>query len=83
MNLFQVNNEDIITTSFDITLISLSLTLRTFNALIYQAGTYLFQVNNGNSRTICEICSKLTIRLRILSECGRMRTRISQNTDTF
>ena len=25
-------------------------------------GIYLFKVNNGNSRTICETCSKLTIK---------------------
>ena len=24
---------------------------------------YLFKVNNGNSRTMCEICSKLTIKI--------------------
>ena len=26
------------------------------------AGTYLFKVNNKNSRTRCEICSRLTIK---------------------
>ena len=26
------------------------------------AGIYLFKVNNGNSRTISEVCSKLTIK---------------------
>ena len=26
----------------------------------FQAGNYMFQVNNRNSRTRCEICSKLT-----------------------
>ena len=26
------------------------------------AGIYLFKVNNGNTRTICEICSKLTTK---------------------
>ena len=26
------------------------------------AGIYLFKVSNGNTRTVCEICSKLTIR---------------------
>ena len=26
------------------------------------ARIYLFEVNNGNTRTICEICSKLTIK---------------------
>ena len=28
----------------------------------YPAGKYLFKVNNRNSRIICEICSKLTIK---------------------
>ena len=28
----------------------------------YPAGIYLFKVNNGNTRTICEICLKLTIK---------------------
>ena len=27
----------------------------------YLAGIYLIKVNNGNTRTICEICLKLTI----------------------
>ena len=27
----------------------------------YPAGIYLIKVNNGNTRTICEICLKLTI----------------------
>ena len=26
------------------------------------AGNYMFKVNNGNTRTRCEICSKLTIK---------------------
>ena len=26
------------------------------------AGIYFFKVNNGNTRTMCEICSKLTKR---------------------
>ena len=25
-------------------------------------GIYLFKVNNGNTKTMCEICSKLTIK---------------------
>ena len=28
----------------------------------YPAGMQLFKVNNGDTRTICEICSKLTIK---------------------
>ena len=27
------------------------------------AGNYLFKVNNRNTRTSCEICSKLTIKI--------------------
>ena len=30
--------------------------------LIYPAGNYVFKVNNRNTRTRCEICSKLTIK---------------------
>ena len=30
----------------------------------YPTGVYLFKVNNGNTWTICEICSKLTIKTR-------------------
>ena len=26
------------------------------------AGIHLFKVNNGNTKTMCEICSKLTIK---------------------
>ena len=28
----------------------------------FLAGIYMFKVNNGNTRTRCEICSKLTIK---------------------
>ena len=30
--------------------------------ICYSAGNYLFKVNNSNTRTRCEICSKLTIK---------------------
>ena len=30
--------------------------------LLYPAGNYTFKVNNKNTRTRCEICSKLTIK---------------------
>ena len=30
----------------------------------FQGGIYLFKVNNGNTRTLCEICSKLTVKTR-------------------
>ena len=29
---------------------------------MFPSGNYMFKVNNGNSRTRCEICSKLTIK---------------------
>ena len=29
--------------------------------MVYPAGVYLFKVNNENTRTICEICSVLTL----------------------
>ena len=35
----------------------------TFETLTKQGGNYLFTVNNGNTRTIREICSKLTIKI--------------------
>ena len=34
-----------------------------FIPLIYPAGIYMLQVNNRNTRTRCEICSKLTIKI--------------------
>ena len=30
---------------------------------IFPAGNYMFKVNNRNTRTRCEICSKLTIKI--------------------
>ena len=30
--------------------------------LIFYAGIYMFQVSNGNTRTVCKICTKLTIK---------------------
>ena len=33
-----------------------------FFIVIYPADIYLFKVNNRNTRTSCEICSKLTIK---------------------
>ena len=29
---------------------------------LFPAGNYMFKVNNRNTRTRCEICSKLTIK---------------------
>ena len=31
---------------------------------VYPEDSYLFKVNNRNTRTMCEICSKLTIKIR-------------------
>ena len=33
------------------------------SSLSTPAGIYLFKVNNRNNRTMCEICSKLTIKI--------------------
>ena len=33
------------------------------NAPLYPAGVYLLKFNNRNTRTRCEICSKLTIKI--------------------
>ena len=33
-----------------------------FNVVSYIAGNYMLKVNNRNTRTMCEICSKLTIK---------------------
>ena len=77
-------------TPSNVVLMSLSLTLNisstTFMVLIYcfypyrylhisPAAIYLFKVNNGKTITICEICSKLTIKtpeLRGLRHSGSL-----------
>ena len=33
------------------------------------AGIYLFKINNRNTRTRCEICSKLTIKIPVSIVC--------------
>ena len=45
---------------------------------------YLFKVNNGNTRTVCEICSKLTVKtlagrrlLLTLNICDALRDLVS------
>ena len=38
-----------------------NILLMWFNNLMIPAGNYMFKVNNRNTRTRCEICSKLTI----------------------
>ena len=37
----------------------------------YQADIYLLKVNNRNTRTRCEICSKLTIKIPERRQCRR------------
>ena len=37
----------------------------------HPAGNYLFKVNNRNTRTRCEICSKLTIKAPEQSQDGQ------------
>ena len=34
-----------------------------YSSSSYPAGNYMFKVNNRNTRTRCEICSKLTIKI--------------------
>ena len=36
---------------------------RALNTPLFPAGNYIFKVNNRNTRTRCEICSKLTIKI--------------------
>ena len=40
---------------------------------LYLAGILLFKVNNRNTRIMCEICSKLTIKTRLLTS-NRLHT---------
>ena len=41
----------------------LSIGFRTISETVFPAGNYMFKVNNRNTRTRCEICSKLTIKI--------------------
>ena len=50
-----------ILTPFTLLLIPLKIRFHDFSRW-FLAGIYLFKVKNRNSRTICEICSKLTIK---------------------
>ena len=36
----------------------------------FPAGNYMFKVNNRNSKTGCEICSRLTIKTPERHHCG-------------
>ena len=36
--------------------------MRNYKETVNLAGNYMFKVNNRNTRTRCEICSKLTIK---------------------
>ena len=42
------------------------------NVSYHRVGIYLFKVSNGKTRTMCEICSKLTIKT--LEWCHRRRS---------
>ena len=76
--MLQANNKDTKTMSGYVVLMSLLLILRRFSqkfrVLSYfkragacgignPAGIYLLEVNKRNTRTRCEICSKLTIKI--------------------
>ena len=39
--------------------------------ITHPAGKYMFKVNNRNTRTRCEICSKVTIKTPQRRRCGR------------
>ena len=56
LNMFKINNRDI--TNSEYWCLSSLLTLR----IVISAGIYFPKDNNGNTRAICEICSKLTIK---------------------
>ena len=64
LNLFNGKNKNIRTTSNNVVLMSLLLNLSTFNA---PADNCLFKVNNESTRTMREICSKLTIKTPLMS----------------
>ena len=75
--MLQANNKDTKTMSGYVVLMSLLLILRRFNTKVSRfkfkhagacgignpAGIYLLEVNKRNTRTRCEICSKLTIKI--------------------
>ena len=49
-----------------------STSMFTFNNGNYNpAGIYMFEVNNRNTRTMCEICSRLTIKTPQRRQWGR------------
>ena len=56
--------------SIHILLVSLMRALKMF--VLYTTGMYLFEVSNGNTRTICEVCLKLTVNTpeRLHSRCS-------------
>ena len=39
--------------------------------VMFPAGNYMFKLNNRNTRTRCEICSKLTIKAPERRHCRR------------
>ena len=50
-----------------------------FNFLWNPTGNYMLKVNNGNTRTRCEICSKLTIKTPESHHCRRSGVLLTLN----
>ena len=41
---------------------------------ILSSGIYLFKVKNGNTKMMCEICSKLAILIKMLDDANKRRS---------
>ena len=63
MQLFYENSSRILAGNYFCKIDSSKMSEKVLNALLnpYPVGIYLFKVNNGNTRAICEIRSKLKI----------------------
>ena len=61
-NLFKVLKERIDKLLNIINKSSTTLCPKTMFQCLYQAGDYMFKVNNRNTRTRCKICSKSTVK---------------------
>ena len=59
----------------------LHMVLNTLLKDLFPAGIYLLKVNNGNTRAICEICSKLTIKAPERLYFGMAMRKIEKRTD--
>ena len=53
--------------------VNITFHMQTFST-VFSSSIYLFKVNQGNTRTMCEICSKLTVKAP-----GRRHLQISHN----